>query len=114
MSDLQTEAKAAGVLDPDVLRLARPGLTVVEAVADLQTRFPGAFAVRKHVSQMSAAEVAAFERGLSAPVPQGPPPTTKHVDAMTLDELEAFERWAGVLPSLGELARRRAMARRAA
>ena len=45
MSDeaLRATAETAGLVDPDLLKLVRPGIHAHAAVEDLRSRFPGAF-----------------------------------------------------------------------
>jgi hypothetical protein len=67
MTDLQTLATAAGLRDPDLLKIAVPALSPREAVADLQRRFPGAFA--RHVSEMAPEEARTALRKYGVRVP---------------------------------------------
>jgi hypothetical protein len=67
MSDLSTIATAAGLRDPDLLKIAAPGLSPREAVADLQRRFPGAFG--QHVRDMAPEEVRKTLRKYGVRVP---------------------------------------------
>ena len=55
---LTTTAQAAGLTDPDLLKLARPGLTPDAAVKDLRGRFPAAFGQPLDVRTCSEAEYA--------------------------------------------------------
>ena len=62
MTNLATIAETAGCTDPDILKCASPGLSPVRAVADLQRRFPAAFAKPKRYGEMTPAERTAFDR----------------------------------------------------
>ncbi len=42
-ADLEAAATAAGLVDMDLLRIAREGLSPADAVRDLRSRYPGAF-----------------------------------------------------------------------
>ena len=62
MTDLRTVAEAAGLKDPDLLKIANQGMTAADAVADLRNRYPGAFAAPKMYRDMTPAEQAAWKR----------------------------------------------------
>ena len=54
MTELETTSKAAGLTDPDMLRLVAPGADPRQAVADLKRRYPTA--VPLEVCNLSDAE----------------------------------------------------------
>ena len=61
---LREEAKAAKLTDSDLLKIAKRGLSPADAVADLRTRYPKAFAAEpaKRYADMTTAEREAFAR----------------------------------------------------
>lgn len=63
--NLAEAARAAGIVDLDVLKLARPGAVAAAAIADLKARYPAAFRASEQNQKfrdMTLAERAAFER----------------------------------------------------
>ena len=67
MTDTLSEAAtAAGLLDPDLLKLARTDVPPREAMAELQGKFPGAFKPQKQARVMSPAEFKAGMRAMNA------------------------------------------------
>ncbi len=62
MNELEQAAKAAGLMDPDLLKIARPDLSATQALADLRQRYPSAFV--KRAIEMAPAERAAAARKL--------------------------------------------------
>ncbi len=58
---LSEAATTAGLTDPDLLKLARTDVSPREAVAELQSKFPGAFRLRHATRDMTRAE---FRAGL--------------------------------------------------
>jgi len=99
-------AKAKGLIDPDLVKLALPGVTPELAVADLRHRYPRAF---RDARTMTPAEREQSLAKLLAPQPRPPLPDNlrKHMSEMTLSEIEAFERHYGIVPNAGERHRRR-------
>ena len=63
---LSEAATAAGLLDPDLLKLARTDVPPGEAMAELQGKFPGAFKPQKHARDMTQAEFRAGMRAMNA------------------------------------------------
>ncbi len=106
MKTLEETAQAAGLQDMDLLKLVGPDVPPALAVADLQHRFPGAFA--KNARDMTPAEFKTAVAKLLEPAPRAPLPDNlrKNVDEMTLPELEAFERYHGIQVSGAERHRR--------
>ena len=102
---LVQEARAAGLVDHDLLRLAPSGAPPALAVANLRDRFPSAFL--KHARDMSEPEFKAAVAALAYPKPAVMPDNLrKHVSEMSLDEKEAFERFHGIHITSGERRRR--------
>jgi hypothetical protein len=61
---LEEAARAAKLIDQDLLKIARPDLAAEEAVADLKRRYPTGFTVEpvKRYRDMTPAEQSAFKR----------------------------------------------------
>ena len=73
--ELNAAATAAGLSDPDLLRIAKAELPPKDAVRDLMRRFPGAFGPPqptggKQISQMTMAERQEFCRKHGLPAPR--------------------------------------------
>ena len=63
MNDLETTATAAGLHDPDLLKLAKFDLSPAEAVDDLRRRYPGAFqAWNRPIAPPTAQDVRGMSR----------------------------------------------------
>ena len=62
---LSEAANAAGLLDPDLLKLARTDVPPREAMAELQGKFPDAFKPQKHARDMTPAEFKAGMREIN-------------------------------------------------
>ncbi len=73
--ELTAAGKAAGLIDPDLLKVAKPDLSATEAMHDLVRRFPGAF----RPEQAKQFEASA-------------PPKIKSFYEMTPSEKEVFMR----------------------
>ena len=88
MSDaLQAAARAAGLLDSDLLQIAKPELTAEAALDDLRLRFPDAFTRMRPANDLTPKARAR----LLGTIP--PRPTPKRLVAdMTSAEAAAFER----------------------
>ncbi len=80
--ELTAAGAAAGLIDPDLLKVAKPDLPATEAMCDLVRRFPGAFRPEqakqfeqfapsklKSFYEMTPAEKEAFMRRHHMPVP---------------------------------------------
>jgi hypothetical protein len=106
MTPLETAARAAGVVRPDVLDLARSDLPPAAAVADLKVRYPTAFQCR--FADMTAAEQRVAAKRLLAPEVAQPVAPGKQFADMTVREKEAFERANGISVPWSEIQRRRA------
>ena len=85
--ELDAAAAAAGLHDPDMLKIARTDLPPAEAVRDLACRFPGAFEAPQPVQVEQPKQPKRFV-----------PP--RRFEAMTQAEREAFIRPARVVPSM--------------
>ena len=61
---LKEAAKTAKLKDPELLKIAKRGLSPADAIADLQARYPTAFEAEpvKKYGQMTPAERAATDR----------------------------------------------------
>ena len=73
--ELAAAGTAAGLLDPDLLKIAKADLPPKEAVGDLHRRFPGAFKTEppmKMYAEMTFKERQAFHRktGMGPPRPE--------------------------------------------
>ena len=79
MQELTAAGAAAGLIDPDMLQIARADLSPTEAVHDLMIRFPGAFGS----PQIAHVEQHKLPKRLKQPRP---------FTAMTQAEREAFIR----------------------
>ena len=64
---LNEAAAAAGMVDLDLLKAAKPGLHAEAAVADLQRRYPAGFPKPKRYADMSPAERTAFDKAHRIP-----------------------------------------------
>ncbi len=107
---LAQAARAAGLVDHDLLRLVRPGLHATDAVADLRQRYPSAFpGAPKLPKDMTRAEMLAELSRAERERRETPPPGYphgKHVNDMSLDEMEVFERHHGMAVNASERWRR--------
>lgn len=110
MDDALTQAaNRAGLLDNDLLKLAKPDLAPPQAVAELQRRFPAAFPGRpKLPPNATLKDVLAEMHRLTPPAAPRVPdyPIDRKVKDWTLDELERFERFHGMTVDAGERRRR--------
>ncbi len=88
MQKLTAAGAAAGLVDPDMLKIARADLPPAEAVRDLMIRFPGAFGLPQPV-QVEQAKPPKHPKRLKQP---------RRFEAMTQAEREAFIR-PGHIPS---------------
>lgn len=62
MPTLDEAATAAGLKDPDLVKLAKPGLHADAAIADLKKRYPAAFPATPKYRDMTLAQRAAFDK----------------------------------------------------
>lgn len=87
MQELTAAGAAAGLIDPDMLQIARGDLPPAEAVRDLAIRFPAAFGSPQPVK----VEQASRSKRLKQP---------RRFEAMTQAEREAFIRPTHIAPPM--------------